>query len=124
MAEQNARDYWDDGGLVLLWSAMLAGPVAFGFHLQVGYALVKWACSRDARWTLSAVALAALALALAGAWLGWVCLARVRGIADERGGTTVDRSYFMAQVAIGLNLLIALFILNSAFPRFLLSPCE
>jgi hypothetical protein len=124
MGGREARDYWEDWGLVLLWASMLAGPIAFGFNLQVGYALVKWACSREQGFLLTAVAVLALAFAAWGAWLGWTLLAKVRDAADEQGGRLIDRSYFMAVVAIGLNVLLALLIAVSAIPQAVLSPCE
>jgi hypothetical protein len=103
---------------------MLAGPVAFALNLQVGYALVKWACSREQGFLLVLVALLSVATATWGAWLGWSCLVTVREAANEQGGRLIDRSYFMAVVAIGLNLLLGLQIAMSAFPVFVLSPCE
>jgi hypothetical protein len=124
MGGHEARDYWEDWGLVLLWTSMLAGPVAFAFNLQVGYALVKWACSREQEFLLTLVAAIAFGLAGWGAWLGWTCLVKVRGAAEEQGGRQIDRSYFMALIAIGLNLLLALWIVTSAFPQLVLSPCE
>ena len=124
MGGREAQDYWEDRGLVLLWASMLAGPVAFAINLQVGYALVKWACSREQTFLLPLVALLALALTAWGAWLGWSCLVKVRDTANEQGGRIVDRSYFMAVVAIGLNALLALWILTTMFPQAVLSPCE
>jgi hypothetical protein len=124
MGGREARDYWEDWGLALLWTSMLAGPLAFGLNLQVGYALVKWACSRDQEFLLMLVALVTFAGTLGGAYLGWSCLMKVRDAASEEGGSIIDRSYFMAVVALGLNLLLGLLILNSAYAVFLLSPCE
>jgi hypothetical protein len=124
MAGHEARDYWEDWGLVLLWTSMLAGPAAWELNLQVGYALVKWACSREQEFLLTLVAALTFGITMFGAYLGWSCLAKVRETADERGGTIVDRSYFMATVAIGLNALLGLLILTSAFPQIVLSPCE
>lgn len=124
MNGHEARGYWDDRGLVLLWTSMLAGPAAWSLNLQVGYALVKWACSRGQELLLTIVATATFAVALAGAYLGWSCLQKVRGAAIAQGGTVVDRSYFLAVVAVGLDLLLALLIALSAFPQLVLSPCE
>jgi hypothetical protein len=124
MGGHEARDYWEDWGLVLLWTSMLAGPAAWGLNLQVGYALVKWACSREAPYVLALVAAGALAITIAGLATGWSCLSKVRDSADEQGGREIDRSYFMAIVAIGLNALLGLHILTTAFPPFVLSPCE
>ena len=124
MSGGEARGYWDDWGLVLLWTSALTGPIAWGLNLQVGYALVKWACSREQTFVLVVLSAATFALALAGAWLGWSCLQRLRDVADEQGGRVVDRSYFLAVVAIGLNLLLALLIATSAYHPLFLSPCE
>jgi hypothetical protein len=123
MRAEEARQYWDDWGLVLLWSALLAGPIAWGLNLQIGYALVKWACSRGQPLVLTLVAVVALAVALWGIWIGWSCLTQLR-TADEAGGRVIDRSYFMAVVAIGLNILLAFLILTSAYHPLFLSPCE
>jgi hypothetical protein len=124
MGGREAQDYWEDWGLVLLWTSMLSGPVAFAINLQVGYALVKWACSREQEFLLPLVAILALALTVWGAWLGWTCLVKVRDAANEQGGHIIDRSYFMAIVAIGLNALLALWVLTTMFPQAVLSPCE
>ena len=124
MGGHEARDYWDDRGLVLLWTSMLAGPLAFAINLQVGYALVKWACGREQAFLLPLVSVLALALTAWGTWLGWTCLVKVRDAANEEGGRLIDRSYFMAVVAIGLNALLALWILTTMFPQAVLSPCE
>jgi hypothetical protein len=123
MGGHEARGYWEDWGLVLLWTSMLAGPTAFALNHQIGYALVKWACSREQTFLLTLVAVATFGLAMWGAYLGWTCLQKL-GDANDRGGRREDRSYFMALVAIGLDLLIALLIIMAAFPQFILSPCE
>jgi hypothetical protein len=124
MGRDQAQDYWENRGLLLLWTSMLAGPVAFGLNLQIGYALVKWACSREQAFVLTVVAAVTFAAAIAGAALGWSCFGEVRSEADEQGGRVIDRSYFMALVAIGLNLLLALLIATSAVHQFIVSPCE
>ena len=120
---RESDDYWEQAGLALLWFAMLAGPAAVALNMGAGYALVKWACAGGHGQILTAIALATLALALAGAWVGWSCRERLRG-ANEQGGLIVDRSYFVAITATGFALLNALLIVMQAYPRFVLSPCE
>jgi hypothetical protein len=102
---------------------MLAGPAAVATNMFVGYALVKWACSTGHTFVLTAIALLMLVLALAGAWVAWTSRARLRD-ANEHGGRIVDRSYFVATVAIGFALLNALVIVMQTYPHFVLSPCE
>ena len=115
--------YWEQTGLALLWFAMLAGPVALALNLGVGYALVKWACAGDHGLVLTALAAVSMALALAGTWVGWSCRAQLAG-ANEHGGRIVDRSYFVAIVAVGFSLMNALLIVMQAYATVVLSPCE
>jgi hypothetical protein len=121
---QRERDYWEQGGLVLLWTAMLAGPIAAALNLQLGYALVKWACANRRTDVLVVMTVGALATAVVGAALGWWTLEKIGAAANEQGGRTRDRSYFLAVVAIGFNLLLVLLNLLWAVPAFILSPCE
>ena len=106
-----------------LWFAILAGPLAVALNMGAGYALVKWACATGHAGVLTMISVVAFALAAAGAWVGWGCTARLRG-GDERGGRVIDRSYFVAIVAVGLSLVNALLIVMQTYPRFVLSPCE
>ncbi|HXD18328.1 MAG TPA: hypothetical protein VN654_15040 [Vicinamibacterales bacterium] len=120
---RETHDYWEREGLVLLWFAMLAGPAAVAVNMGAGYALVKWACAGAHASMLTAISLATLLLAFAGAWIGWTCRARLRD-ANEDGGRIVDRSYFIAIIATGFAVLNAFLIVMQAYPRFVLSPCE
>jgi len=115
--------YWEQSGLLLLWFALLAGPAAVAVNMLAGYALVKWVCASGHKSVLTLISLAALGLAVAGAWVGWTCRQRLRD-ANEHGGRIIDRSYFVAIVAIGLASINVLLIVVQAFPRFVLSPCE
>lgn len=115
--------YWEQRGLALLWFALLAGPVSVAANQLSGYALVKWACASGHANVLTVIAAVTFVLALAGAWAGWSCYASLRD-ANPEGGRIVDRSYFVAVVAIGFALINALLIVMQAYPRFILSPCE
>jgi hypothetical protein len=124
----HASDYWEDKGLVLLWFSFLAPPAAWAFDQLISYALVKPVCFADTRFTLTAINSAALVLVIAGGLVGRACLLRARE-GDEApvlndGGRRVDRSYFMALVAIAFNVLVGLLIVFATIPHFVLSPCE
>jgi hypothetical protein len=123
MSADVARDYWDDWGLVLLNLAMGLGPLAVSLDLFVGYALVKPLCASGQPYLLRTMSLAALLIAGAGAFIGWKCLFRLTGKAHDDGGRVIDRSYFVALVAIGLDVLCAALILTAAGARALV-PCE
>jgi hypothetical protein len=120
---RNDRGYWEQAGLALLWYALLAGPAAVALNQFSGYVLVKWVCASGHKNVLTAISLMTLLLAATGAWAGWTCRDRLRD-ANEQGGRVIDRSYFVATVAIGLAAITALLIAVQAFPRFVLSPCE
>lgn len=124
MTDDDRTDYWEQRGLVLLWVSMLAGPVAAAVNLQLGYALVKWACAARRTDVLIVMTIGALATAVVGAALGWWCLEKIGAEAKEQGERTIDRSVFLAVVAIGFNLLLVLLNLIWAVPAFVLSPCE
>jgi hypothetical protein len=124
MTDDERKDYWEQRGLVLLWVSMLAGPIAAALNLQLGYALVKWACATRHTDVLIIITAGALATAAAGAALGWWCLEKIGAAANEQGGRTIDRSYFVAVMAIGFNLLLILLMVIWTVPAFILSPCE
>jgi hypothetical protein len=116
-------DYWDGRGAVVLWTAVLLAPAAGALDLLVSYALVKPACAQGNENLLTLVSVGAFVMVIAGGWLAWSCLARLRE-ATEEGGRTIDRSYFMAVGAIALNALMAILIVTFVVHRFVLSPCE
>jgi hypothetical protein len=123
MSAYEARDYWDDWGLLLLWGSVLSGAAAWALNQLIGYALVKPSCAAGGPEMLLAVSGVTLAIALGGAWVAWSCLRKLRD-ADPTGGSRVDRSHLMAVGGVSLNLLIALLIVPNAVSQFLLSPCE
>jgi hypothetical protein len=124
MEPDRAARFDSGSGVALLWSALSAGPVAWTINQGVGYAAVKPACGGPGPPVLWAVAVLALALTAGGIWRSWRTLGQLRGAASDDGAGVLERSYFMTVVALGLNTLIAILIVASLIPQFLLSPCE
>ena len=107
-----------------LWLALLAGPLAASLQLSLNYALVKWACANGGEWVLTAITVAVFALAIGGAALGVVHLVAVR---DDRGAAPIwsaDSRRVLAITAVGLDLLIAIFLVNTLIAIAALTPCE
>lgn len=118
-----ARAYWDGRGLALLWTAVLLGPAALALDIGVGYALVKWVCAGGSAAVLFAVWATALMMTGAGTALGWRLTGQARN-AREDGGSVLDRSYFGAKVAIGLNVLTVLLVITNGIAQMVVDPCE
>ena len=121
--ETRAEHYWEHRGQTLLVVAVLLAPAAWAMNELVGYALVKPVCANGHKLILTGVSIVMLAMVAAGVWIGWSSLVQLRGAA-EKGGTRIDRSYFLAVVTIAFNLLIGLLILTQGVAPFVLNPCE
>jgi hypothetical protein len=108
---------------VTIWIALAAGPLAWMIDQGLGYPMVKPSCADGSDWPLLAISVVSLAISGLGGGIGWIAVARLRG-AREDGRAKMDRSYFLAVIAVGFNVLAALLIVAAAIPIFFLSPCE
>ena len=103
---------------VTLWSAILAGPFAYGVAHELRYALVQWACMNHASWVLLAIAGILLIIPIGGAAMCWRFSPAPE---DDRVGS---RIYFMAVSGFILNCAFAIGIIASAIPQFFLLACD
>ncbi len=107
-----------------LWLALLAGPTAGSLQLSVNYALVKWACASGGEWVLTAIAAVLLVLSLGGAGLGALHLV---GVGEQHAVArtwSAESRRLLAATAIGLDALIAVFLVNTLIAFAALTPCE
>jgi hypothetical protein len=111
-------------GPFALWLALLAGPAAASLQLSVNYALVKWACAAGASWVLALLTTSFLAIAVAGIALGTVHFTGVSGEHPVAQTWSAQSRKLLAVIAIGLNALIAVFLINTLIAIATLSPCE
>ncbi len=121
--DHEARRWEQPRGLAVLWSIVLAGPVAWVGHLSTVYFVSAFRCdaSHGAIFVLTA---ACLALSLAGAWVGQRTRRVMHDRRDESETALETRSLFMARSAVWLGLGFALVILAQMIPALLLSPCH
>jgi hypothetical protein len=101
-----------------LWTAILAGPFAYGVTHELRYALVQWACMNHASWVLLAIAGVLLIIPIVGAIVCWRFSPAPEE--DRVGG----RVYFMAVGGFVLNCAFALAIIANAIPQFFLLACD
>jgi hypothetical protein len=107
-----------------LWLALLAGPGAASLQLSVNYALVKWACANGGEWVLTAIAVTLLAVALGGAALGLLHFVSVHQGPPVAEAWSADSRRLLAATAIGLDALVATFLINVLIALAALTPCE
>jgi hypothetical protein len=106
-------DRTNDADLAWLIAAFLAGPLGWVVTQGAGYAAVKPVCAGGHPLTLGLIALVGLLVCGAGAWLAWRRMFSLRPVAMDDGPRDIDRSYFIAVVAAGFNVLIALLIVTT-----------
>lgn len=106
-----------------LWWAILIGPAAWALDQGISYAIDQHACSTGHFYVLHVATICFGLLGLSGAAIGWRQLSRHRG-GNEEGGSTRDRSWFMALLGILLSIEFTIVILAMAVPKIILSPCD
>jgi hypothetical protein len=109
--------------LWMLWSGILAGPIAWAFDLVVSYALVKWTCSSQRTAVLHLVALLALVTIGVGALIAWRALREVSE-ANGSGDEGLQRPRFMAILGLASCALFALTVVAGAIPPFVFNACQ
>jgi hypothetical protein len=108
----------------LLWTGVLAGPVAWALELLINYALVKPACGRG--WSsgpFNFVTIGALAIVLLGAAAAWRALAATPPGAATDGGHPLERSRAMAIYALASCAFFAVVVVAGAVPQWMLDAC-
>jgi hypothetical protein len=113
-------------GKLALWTGVLGGPVVWAIHLQAGYAISRFSCTREHLGLLHhAVTLLMLIAAVACTLLALREWKRLSGPSesheDEAG--PLGRSQFLAGLGILTSGLFSLVIVAGWVPVFFLSPC-
>jgi hypothetical protein len=129
MAErvQTARDergwFSSAPGIALLWTGILAGPLAWALDLTVSYALVKWTCGSQHTSVLHLLTLVTLVITAGGAFASWRALQWTPRRGPEDGPRPVDRARFMALLGLVSAGVFALAIVGNQLPRVMLDAC-
>lgn len=118
-----ARRFRSASGLIALWVAVLAAPIAWMLGLNLAYALVLVACAGGSTLPLHLVSAATLLLAMGGGWVAWREWGRAgREVPGESEGT-IPRSRFMAAIGVFGSAFFCLVIVAQWAGTFFLHPC-
>lgn len=109
---------------VVLWMAVLAGPLAWVLAEQVSYMTAATACWLGRPLLLYLVELGTLGIAGLGAAIGWRRWRQQPDGSSEKGDTRDTRRRFMAIAGFWMCLGFALAILAFAVPPLLLRVCD
>jgi hypothetical protein len=109
---------------VLQWVGLFLAPVIFFAHLQIGYVLVPWSCTRHTVVWMHVVNLLSVAVAVVGTWIAWRVHARGESAADNDGPGTLPRTRFLGVVGLGTSAMFVLLLLAQAIEAISLSPCQ
>jgi len=107
-----------------LWTGILAGPVALAVDQLTSYALVKWTCATGRQAPLPLIAVAALAITAAGAFVAWQALRQTHHDVPTDGGHPRQRARFMAILGLTVSAFFALSIVALAIPPAVLDACH
>lgn len=110
-------------GIALLWTGLLAGPVAWACDLTASYASVKWVCGSQHTWVLHLITLGALIVTGGGAMAAWWAFQEAPADAAIDGPRPFDRGRFMALLGLVVSALFALVIIANDIPRAVLDAC-
>jgi hypothetical protein len=107
---------------VLLWVAMLLGPLAMGVNTIVGYTVAHWVCDVSHKRTDFLVSAIDLLLCLIAFSVAITFRRHFAGSDENVPGN--GRRYFMANLAILLCAISSLVVIAGTIALFTLHPCD
>jgi hypothetical protein len=122
VAEKNEKRILHPRGSFVQWTGVLAGPVAWGLHMQTNYSLVPWVCKNGGEIFIHLVTIAALLITAVGAlaaWRGWQ-----QGRDEEEANGEGSRSHFMGALGLLTSGMFFLVIIAQEIPSFIFHPCQ
>jgi hypothetical protein len=107
---------------LLLWLAILLGPLAMGVNTIVGYTVAHWACDVNYKRMSYLVSAIDFVLCLCAFALAWALFRRTPP-ANESLPETGRRS-FMAKSGMLLSVMSILVVIAGTTALFILNPCD
>lgn len=127
MASKNESYLARNAGLRMQWTGVLAGPLAWGLHMQVNYSLVPWVCAHGGEILIHLVTILALLITALGAFSAWRGLkdagaAGAEAKANDSG--QLPRARFMGILGLFTSAMFFLVIIAQEIPSYFFHPCQ
>ncbi len=107
-----------------IWAMLACGPIALALDLAVSYPAVRRECITGQHWMVHLITAGAWAFSVAGVLFARHAL-RTQFPSDawRAGPRTIDRSYFLTYLGLGLSLGFTIVVLAIAIPKLVIGPC-
>jgi hypothetical protein len=108
----------------LQWVGFFLAPAVFFAHLQIGYVLIPWACTKQQDIWVHVVGIASVILAALGTFAAWVTWRRAGREVPGEGPGALPRTRFIGAVGLGMNAVITLILLLQWVAGLFISVCQ
>ena len=115
---------------VLQWLGFFLAPLVFFVHLEIGYNLIPWSCTKQNQFWQHLVGLLAVVLALAGVAAAWISRERTSEAGIHPPGHPVEgpgplyRTRFLGDTGLGMSALLSLNLLKQWIAGFFITVCQ
>lgn len=125
MAKKNESHLRRPRSLLVQWTGLLAGPIAWALHMQANYMLVPWACEKSGgAIVLYVVTILALLITAGGAFAAWRGLQESGDEETDGPDIIASRAHFMGALGLFTSAMFFLVIIAQALPGFFFHPCQ
>ena len=107
-----------------MWIALLASPIIWLMSFEARFALAPWACTFQNKWALHGVAVAAVLLCLACAFISFRAWRSVGAHEPTPDPGAVPRTNFLAILGIVTGCGTAMIVIAQSIPDFMLGACQ
>jgi hypothetical protein len=107
---------------LMQWTGLLAGPFAWGLHMQANYALVPWVCKNGSEIIIHLVTILALAITAVGAFAAW--RSWQEGRETDVDDAALSRTSFMGMLGLLTSGMFFLVIIAQEIPSYFFHPCQ
>ncbi len=125
MPEQSgASSLTKTGVIALMWSGLLAGPLAWLLVLEINFALVPWACAFAVKWPLWLVTAGGLAVSAGGGALSWNAWRKAGREWPSEAGGAIPRSRFLAAGGVLISVFFFVALIAQGVTQAILGACQ